>query len=641
MNNFYFPEKVVLTTSRCKDAVYLYAVSELKRLLLKLNISTQEHKVADHGKKPFIYIDAKNPENIRKSDCKGVVYDGYEIEVKTDVIAISACSFKGVLNAVYRLAEMLGFLFLYPGEDGEWIPERARGQIKIQTGKVVDNPRFPYRGVFAHGLPADEKEKYEWMRFFAKLRFNAIGTDLSVLPLAMQLGMRFETGGHGLTALLPRGLFDKEPELFRMSQPEDFSGTRQNDYNCCITNPKTRSIIQANYLKMIKKLSGVYAFHSWPDDLPGGGWCFCPRCRALSPSDQAMLSMNVLSDVIRREGLSMRVPMLVYHDTIMPGDIISPSKETFLLYAPRERCYAHSLDNPECPRNRFYLEGLKRWTEKFRNIGDAHTFEYYLDQILFRGLYPFIPDVILRDMKVYETYGIESHMTLQVGGVSPAPDYNLLIFARGLWDKELTSRVFISELSGKILSSKRNTWQRFLGSLADIFQSAMRLCEYSPDIYLDYRWLPETRGEFGRFMVSTYYNESVSLKRTADSLLKETAGCRSDRIRKLAHKNGRIASFEAAELEVMSAQQSAVNSLAEYYNKDSPDILKKSLKGFKKAMMLLKKTRISAQKAEIPGSHYYYACNKWLEKEFAEKVRIFSKVRKADKNKKETHDKRR
>ena len=36
----------------------------------------------------------------------------------------------------------------------------------------------------------------------------------------------------------------------------------------------------------------------------------------------------------------------------------------------------------------------------------AHTFEYYLDRVLFRGLYPTLPQVILGDMRIYEEHGV-------------------------------------------------------------------------------------------------------------------------------------------------------------------------------------------------------------------------------------------
>jgi len=430
MPSFRLPSQVIVacddaTGSRC----YRYAVAEIQRLLGRMGISCTP--LSEAGGNTTLVLRVVHPEcgaTVQAPSLRALLPDGYLIGVTDTGAHLFAKTPKGILNAVYDLAERLGYLFLQPGEAGEWPPASGRGRPDLPTGDIVAQPRFPHRGVFAS--TGGDYTIQEWMRFYAKLRLNAVSHEPDDLALAEELGLRLESGGHGLAGLIPRDLFQDKPELFRLEQPEDFYGQRRHDWNCCATHPETRQLLQSRFREKAKTWKGLHAVHLWPDDLDGGGWCFCTTCRSLSPADQAMLAMRHLADVVARDGLSLRIPVLAYHDTLFPGRRIDPSPEMFLLFAPRERCYAHAIDDPRCLRNRHYARALKDWAVKFRSIDDSHTFEYYFDQILFRGLYPFLPNVILADMKAYEAHAIQSHMSLQVGGPTVAPEFNMLVFAR-------------------------------------------------------------------------------------------------------------------------------------------------------------------------------------------------------------------
>ena len=615
---FRLTNNLILICSDNKEISYTLAVKETKRLLERMHVTVSIKRISINKSHFVLAISHPDGKNVfHWSTSKLPEKDGYVLKVTSHQITITSRKDRGILNGVYDLMERLGFLFLFPGLQGEYLPPN-RENSTLTEGIFICQPRFAYRGIYAHCLTQTNAE--DWLRFFAKLRINTVGVSEKYLKLAQSLGFRCETGGHGLSELLPRELFQKNPELFRMSQPEDFSGKRQPDYNGCLTNPETVRIIKESYRKKIKKFSGIYALHAWPEDLPGGGWCYCSRCRALSPSDQALLTTRYLCEVVEQEKLPVRVPMLVYHDTLPAPVLLKPHPKSFLLFAPRERCYGHPLADPDCPRNAFYLNSLKLWLELYQKIGDSHTFEYYLDQILFRGMYPFLPNVILKDMDTYETLGINSHMVLQVGGVSLAPDYNLLLFARACWQKNLTFSDFKKYLTVRIFPEKPEPYQKFLNYRAHAFQQAMKLCGYDSSIYLDYRWLPESTNNFTKTMIRRYQSAAGELflaKTKIEHLSfpgysfiqQETARCE----------------YESAELKVMALQQTASLYLGRYYQTGAKHILKRTLSFFQKAIMATRLSRKKAQSAKIPPDYYFYQCSRWLEKEFQQKIRILRK----------------
>jgi hypothetical protein len=557
-------------------------------------------------------------------DAKGceILYDGFVIDSQSDSVTLTANSEKGALNAVYELMERFGYLYLFPSDEGEWAPEEL---LEVSSGVSAVNPRFPHRGVFREEVtvtPCHTSE--EWFEFFAKLRFNADVLDQpELLPLADKLGLRMEIGGHGFSKLLPRELFDDNPELFRMFQPEDFNGRRMADSNLCVTNPKTKQIVRENFGKKLAESKGAYAMHLWPDDLPAGGWCLCPSCRAFSAEDQATIAMKIVADEAKALGNDMKIPFLAYHDTMTPGPEIDVSDNMFLLYAPRERCYAHALDDPNCARNRFYLDALKRWMKKFDGIGDNHTFEYYFDQILFRGMHPYIPAVIAGDMNAYEDHGIECHLSLQVAADSVSPEYNMLFFAASHWaENGLTPEDFSANLAKKVAKNAvASAMTKYLNGRAEVYSNAMRICDHNLTIYLDYRWLPETNSPFGAEMAAAYLEASEKLSELAAELASAGKISESERVKKLFKQELKRLEFEIAEFKAMHFQQLAVNKFAEYQNNDNESAKTEGVAHMKSAISALETSLVKAMDCGFsPEGWYARNINGWLTREFNQKI---------------------
>ena len=620
MRDFKFAGSIKILSADIESPCYRHAVSELCRILERLGIKASVSTIGDASKSFCLKLCCNSVPFPNIPSLKGLMYDGFVLQVSSDGIVLASSTEKGVLNAVYDLAERLGVLFLMPGKDGEWIPENRKKRF-LPAGKWLVNPRFRRRGVNWESLSTKDFTIEEWLRFYAKLRFNAVLHEIGDLALAKELGLRLEVGGHGLSSLLPRELFDKEPELFRMFQPEDFGGKRMKDANFCVSNPKARRIVVDNYAQRLKQMEGAYAVHAFADDLPAGGWCLCPSCRALPPTDQFMLSMRYLAEAVEQSHLPMRVSVVAYHDTMMPGEQIDAPKRGFLLFAPRERCYGHALNDPACARNKFYRKALKAWIAKFKGIDDAHVCEYYFDQILFRGLYPFLPGIILKDMKVYAEHGIECHMSLQVAGPAIAPEFNMLVDAKGQWDDSLTQNSYIASLAKSILPQSPQVWATYLSRRARIFTDAMRMCKHNADIYLDYRWLPETIHPFGKEMVQAYGKASRQLAAAAADLESAIQSSWPERVRVLARNEFLRAKFEAVELLVMVHQQSAMNAFAEFMNTRSTKTLKRGIGFLEQALSGLDLARAKAMEAEIPGNSWYYRnINGWLCREFKKKI---------------------
>jgi hypothetical protein len=610
-----FPSKVALTSVTQKESTcFDFAASELARMLGRIGIASEAAEPSSGsgwqlatGKTSAYPAESLSP----------LFHDAYVLETTQFGVTISSKNAKGILNGVYGLAERLGYMFLYPGEEGEWPPLLADGkEVVMPMGTVVMQPRFPHRGIF-NGNASDP-----WATYYAKMGFNAL-CQPTERALAEKLGLRIEVGNHDYDTLIPPELFEEHPEYFRMVQPTDFWGERVGDFNLCVASPGAEKTIKKAYRTKIKELAadGIYAWNTWPEDLPGFGWCMCPTCRSFTPNDQAMIAMRFLAEVIREEGLPMRVPMLAYHDTMFPGKKIDAPKETFLLFAPRERCYGHALADESCGINDRYLHALKEWMEKYKDTNDAHTFEYYLDRVLFRGLFPFLPQVILDDTAVYEKEGIESHITLHTGSAFEPRlmMLNLPVFAQGQWDDTLDAKTFIAETAAKILPANPNIWVDYYEKRATVSAKVMQWEDESVG-WADYRWFSETTLPIGKTMLEEYRAASVAYAKLAADLEAAVTPDWPDRVKALAETEVLRTRFESAELHVMTLHQDAMNNLGDYMNTGDKTFLREGVKRMRATVEALETARKQAEEAGQQPGTYYFMFNTWVTKELNEKI---------------------
>src|SRR5262249_19934751 len=166
--------------------------------------------------------------------------------------------------------------------------------------------------------------------------------------------------------------------------------------------------------------------HLWGLDVWGGGWCRCAVCAGWTPSEQLLRVCNHVADALGGAG----VYHLAYHDTLRAPRAVRPGPTVRAEFAPRERCYAHALDDPGCARNAPYRESLERHLELFD--GRVDVFEYYGDAILFGGTAVPLVEVIARALEHYHRSSVGGVACLLFGTYSLwAYGVNVEAFARG------------------------------------------------------------------------------------------------------------------------------------------------------------------------------------------------------------------
>ncbi len=416
-----------------------FAAAELQRYLQRMT-GARPPIVADGTPNTLVLGDAVAPAGTPAPPQPG----SFIVTPETSRITLHAGSPRALLSAVYALLQQLGCRWSLHGLGEEIVP-RVTEPIEIEPVRYT--PRFDVHGycsdimTWHYTQPEyladrldDDRAFIDWMGksganafFFIRHPFDTQLTIPQLLPEFQRRGIDIEYGGHVMPLLLPRELYREHPEYF----PAGPDGTRTDHGNLCTSNPAALATASANAVQYVRDYPEMHVVHIWGADLWQGGWCRCAACAPLSVQDQSLRVCNAVARGLAEAGVARPVCYLAYHDTIDANLTLRPDDNVIVEFAPRERCYGHALNHPDCGTNRPYAAALERYVKLF--AGRVRVFEYYGDAILFFGCAVPLTQVIAADLEYYRHLGVPGITMLQFGLYSGwAYPLNFLAFARGV-----------------------------------------------------------------------------------------------------------------------------------------------------------------------------------------------------------------
>ena len=294
----------------------------------------------------------------------------------------------------------------------------AAGRLRADVGGAA--PAFTTRGVV---LTPEDFSLEDWPERARRAGLTTIGLHHQNSPRAIvdwvrsdpgrrfleacrTLGLEVEYELHAMKELLPRGLFEKDPELFRM----DEEGRRNPDANLCVHAPAALDVAAENAVAIAETLrptTGRYFY--WGDD--GLPWCRCPRCRGLSDADQALLLENHLLKALRRRDEKASLAHLAYANSMAPPTQVRPEPGVFLEYAPIYRSYDRPYAEQAGADQKDPISALDANLQVFP-AESAQVLEYWLDVSLFSKWkrpaveLPWRKDVLEADLAAYAARGV-------------------------------------------------------------------------------------------------------------------------------------------------------------------------------------------------------------------------------------------
>lgn len=411
--------------------------------------------------------------------------DGFQISYSNGQLIIEGGNSRGCLYGAYEALENFGITWTLPTKRYENIPKVSN--LKWKSGTIKSQPALDRRGYTLANVD-DTEYILDFIEYMAKQKCNYLfmhnislssGRMEKVKAALNDREMYFAYGGHGLPGMLPRNLFESHPEYFRMA-----NGVRKNDYNFCPSSDAALDIVAENvknWMSIYTALADSVVFQIWADDLAGNGWCECDKCKKYSESEQYLMSLNGIAKRLKTS--KDKISFLSYHTTLpAPINVTADNNFVPLMYAPRERCYNHTIDG--CQINKEYENYFINNAKVFPK--NADIFEYYFDCVLFRQMSVPLQNIIGKDVTKYIANGASGMVPLHFGRFSDlAYGINTYVTAKAMWrggeDKKDTDN-FCKEMYGNAWKEMR-TYYNELETLAG---TAYEACEYeaieNPDL---------------------------------------------------------------------------------------------------------------------------------------------------------------
>ena len=309
-----------------------------------------------------------------------------------------------------------------------WGVGRAGLAARPQTTRPPDEPHFLTRGVV---ITSDDLTLADWPQRAKAGGLNTIGLHAPVsarglerfilspagrqfLEACRKAGLDVEYELHAMSDLLPRRLFDRAPEWFRMNE----QGVRVREGNLCVHAEPALLAVAENAVELARTLRPTTSrYFYWGDD--GLGWCRCPRCAGLSDTDQSLVVTNRVAAALRKLDPKAQVAHLAYHNTLAPPRQVKPGPGLFLEYAPIHRKYDVPFEQAGDAESRREFEMLDANLEVFGR-SEARVLEYWLDVSLFSKWkkpavkLPFERQVLAADLEMYARRGLRHVTTFAV-----------------------------------------------------------------------------------------------------------------------------------------------------------------------------------------------------------------------------------
>ena len=537
---------MVYISKVCDSPTVDFAAEELKKYLRMMCPSLDV--AISKGDKGGYRLGLMQDFGLDVSDAKDCLLDDIlYADVSCDEGIIAGDNPRAVLLAVYELLRENGCRWLFPGVDGEFIPN---GRIEKTSFRKKASCRF--RGPCLEGacnqealiatidfLPKAGMNMFQcqfllpiffYRRFYLHwssavrdpetMDENTVLRWIAMAECEMQKrGIQYHAVGHGWTAA-PFGIdvstawaaidestvtADQLQYMAMLDGERRLYGGVPTNTQFCMSNPKARSIV-ANYIADYAKEHTYIDFMDvWLAD-GHNNHCTCPECEKKTPSDWYVMLLNDIDDALNARGLDTKVIFCAYTDTTWAPVIerVNNPDRFALLLAPISRSYTKTLspeDKPTMPpyeKNNIvmpedlatYLGYFEDWKKVWPGMNICFEYYFWLHQYYDQSTLT-LAKRIYEDIECYSSVGIDgligcgSERSFFPNGLC----YH--VFARKMFDSSLSFEELVEDYFSTAYGNRWREVADYLTRLGDAFGQAYLEGEESIDYAVSKHYNPE------------------------------------------------------------------------------------------------------------------------------------------------------
>ena len=467
----------------------------------------------------------------------GMLDDVVHVDTTEDGGILAGSNPRSVLFAVYRFLKENGCRFLFPGTDGEYIPQKSIDPV--QYHKMAD---YRFRAHTTEGGPSLE-QALQYIDYQTKQELNTYGlagidayhnryykhaynknrvpepVDPHLVDQWKRLceveltkrGALIRDGGHGLVGMAV-GLDPHDRDLYRSGEKVPSEETKSKlamlngvrdlvrgdpiYTNLCYSQPEVRTAYARTIVKFVEENRQLSLVGAGMADT-SHNHCECEECQKLRPSDYMIMIMNEVDEMLTEKGIDTKLYFSAYVDLLFAPSqarIKNPSRFIFQ-YAPISRHYAESITEdtvfpPVKPyiRNKWEVpqstaEGVsyfKEWQKVFPCTNVAYEYHYWMHQ--YRD-----PGMMAMSRRIYEDIRSWKLLGLQ-GGVEDGSNKSFFpngfidhILGATLWDRELDYEAELADYFSHIYGKDWRKVRDYLEQMSAAFDHAYLCGQRSVD----------------------------------------------------------------------------------------------------------------------------------------------------------------
>ncbi len=435
---------------------------------------------------------------------------------------------RAVLLAVYEYLRAQGCRWLFPGVDGEYIPDRdALDAVSFRI-----KPSCRYRG-FANATAASQQTNMEIIDFLPKIGMNTfmfefriptyytdsyynhlrneknrpaepvtprqiLGWKRSCESEIDRRGLLFHDVGHGFCidafgidscfawyktdeSHIPEGT---RQYLAEVGGKRGFFGGVPINTNFCMSNETARGMVARNVADYAENHQNVDLLHVWLAD-GINNHCECEKCKQKIPSDWYIDMLNAIDDEMSARNIPTKIVFLSYVDIAWAPEktaLKNPDRFVFML-APFTRKYFDSIPkngvnakNPPYKRNEIFLadtlEEYLAFYNDWRKVfgGPAFSFDYHFCWAEYRDLSTLgMAKLIGDEVRLYKSIGIDG--VVEDGDLRAFLPNGLLLYTLGrtLFNTETPHEQIVDDYLSHIYGKDFAAFKAFFEKVGEAF----------------------------------------------------------------------------------------------------------------------------------------------------------------------------
>ena len=185
------------------------------------------------------------------------------------------------------------------------------------------------------------------------------------------------------------------------------------------------------------------------DSYPHQAGCQCENCKAIddregTPMGSLLTFVNRIADDIKDDYPHVYVDTLAYRYTRQAPKSIKPRDNVIIRLCSIECCFAHPLDDPDCPHNVAFKKDIEEWSAICNNL---YIWDYTTDFLCYLSPFPNFA-VLQKNVKFFKDHHVIG-MFEQGNYQSLSGEFGELrgyLLAKLLWDPDMTEEKYYAHM---------------------------------------------------------------------------------------------------------------------------------------------------------------------------------------------------